>query len=142
MDFLKNQSGRLQQQFNQLTASQKMLSVSLVIIMAMTLVWWGRYAGQAEMEPLLEQDLAAEDLAHVIADLRGRGIPYIPSGNRVLVPADRKYEVLGSLMYQEIIPRDSSSAIAEAGKSGSPFDSAEQQRDHRNESRQMKLSAI
>ena len=45
MDFLKNQLARLQQQFNQLTASQKMLSVSLVAIMVMTLLWWGRYAG-------------------------------------------------------------------------------------------------
>src|SRR2546421_325471 len=53
MDFLKSQSGRLQQQFAQLTASQKMLSVSLVIIMAMTLVWWGRYAGQAGLAPMI-----------------------------------------------------------------------------------------
>src|SRR5947209_11199995 len=113
MDFLKSQSGRLQQQFSQLTPSQKMLSVSLVIIMGMTLVWWGRYAGQPEMEPMLDQSLSAEDLARVTTDLRARGIPFIPDGSRVLVPADRKYEILGSLMYQEIIPRDSSGALGD-----------------------------
>ena len=56
MDFLKTQLERLQAQFALLTASQKMLSVSLVAIMVMTLAWWSRYAGTAEMQPLLEQD--------------------------------------------------------------------------------------
>ena len=59
MDFLKAQLARLQHQFDQLTASQKMLSVSLVAIMVMTLLWRGRYAGQPEMEPLLSIPLSA-----------------------------------------------------------------------------------
>src|SRR5712664_1558832 len=76
MDFLKSQFGRVQQQFGQLNASQKMLSVALMTIMVMTLVWWGRYAGTAEMEPLIDQDFAAEDMGRITAGLRARGIPY------------------------------------------------------------------
>src|SRR5690348_1119512 len=103
MDFLKSQFGRLQQQFNQLNASQKMLSVALLAIMAMTLMMWGRYAGTAEMEPLLDQDLSAEDFGRITMDLKGRGIPYTASGNRILVPADRRYEVIASLGYEQIL---------------------------------------
>jgi flagellar biosynthesis/type III secretory pathway M-ring protein FliF/YscJ len=111
MELLKAQLARLQQQFNQLTASQKMLSVALVAIMVMTLTLWGRYAGQAEFEPVIDQDFAAEDLARITADLRGRQIPFTTQGARILVPADRKYEVLGDLVYQQLLPKDMSSAF-------------------------------
>src|SRR5438477_11411641 len=108
MEFFKAQLARLQQQFNQLTASQKMLSVALLAIMVMTLAMWGKYAGQSEFEPVIEQDFAAEDLARITADLRGRGIPFTTQGARILVPGDRKYEVLGDLIYQQLLPKDMS----------------------------------
>ena len=55
MDFLKSQLDRIQQQLAGLNASQKMLTGSLIVIMVMTLFYWGRYAGSPEMEPLLDQ---------------------------------------------------------------------------------------
>jgi len=96
MDFLKVQLARLQQQFNLLTASQKMLAVSLVAIMLMTAAYWGRYASTAEMEPVVDMDFPPEDLARITANLRGRQIPFTAQGSKILVPADRKYEVLGT----------------------------------------------
>src|SRR5262245_17804676 len=112
MDFLKAQLTKLQQQFGQLTASQKMLSLALMAIMVLTLVLWGRYAGTAEMEPLLDQDLAAEDFSHITEQLRIRGIPYSPTGSRILVPADRHYEALAELGYEQALPKDTSSAFS------------------------------
>src|SRR5437762_1396495 len=103
MDFLKQQLARVQQQFNQLTASQKMLSVSLMVIMLMTLMWWGRYAGQAELEPLLDQDLSAEDLSRITNDLRGRGVRFAVNGGHVLVPADQRIEIVGDLIYKQLM---------------------------------------
>src|SRR5256885_9502148 len=126
MDFLKSQFARLQQQFNQLNASQKMLSVALLAIMGMTLVMWGRYAGTAEMEPLLDQDLSGEDLGKITLDLKGRGIPYTTNGNRILIPADRKYEVIASLGYDQALPKDTSSAFTELmAKMDNPLNSPE-----------------
>jgi flagellar biosynthesis/type III secretory pathway M-ring protein FliF/YscJ len=143
MDFLKNHFARLQQQFNQLSASQKMLTMSLMAIMIMTLVWWGRYAGQAEMEPVLEQDFAPEDIARVTGDLRSKGIAYSISGARILVPTDRKMEALGSLIYQDMLPHDSATPLLELmNKSTSAFDSGSKTDMIANEGRQAYLAMI
>ena len=53
MDLLKKQLEKIQQQLAGLSASQKMLTASLVAIMVMTFVFWGRYASNSEMEPVL-----------------------------------------------------------------------------------------
>ena len=44
MDLLKKQFDRIQQQLAGLNASQKMLTMSLLAIMVMTFLWWGKYA--------------------------------------------------------------------------------------------------
>jgi flagellar M-ring protein FliF len=143
MDFLKSQFGRLPQQFNQLNASQKMLSVALLAIMAMTLMMWGRYAGTAEMEPLLDQDLSAEDFGRIARDLRDRNIPFTPSGSRILVPADRRYEVLASLGYDQALPKDMSSAFTELmAKMDNPLNSPEKTAMIQNEAKQLTLAEI
>jgi len=52
---------RIQQQLAGLNSSQKMLTGTLVAIMLMTLLWWGHYAGTAEMEPVLGNQTFSED---------------------------------------------------------------------------------
>ena len=119
MDFLKNQLERLQAQFGQLTASQKMLSVSLIAIMIMTLAWWGRYAGTPEMQALLDQELSVEDFSRISKNLNLKGIPFTTSGMKILVPADRQYQTLGDLAGENLLPRDTSSAFTDLmGKMG------------------------
>src|SRR5438270_109774 len=137
MDFLKSQLARLQQQFGQLSASQKMPSVSLVAIMVMTLRWWGRYAGTAGMEAVLEQDMAPEEVARVTGELRGRGIPYTTQGTRILVPGDRKTEVLGIMIYGNMLPHDGTTPLLDVmNKSSNPFASQQQNDLVANEGRQ------
>jgi flagellar biosynthesis/type III secretory pathway M-ring protein FliF/YscJ len=143
MDFLKAQFTKLQQQFGQLTASQKMLSLALMAIMVLTLVLWGRYAGTAEMEPLLEQELASDEFSRITQQLRIRGIPYTPNGSRILVPADRHYEALAELGYEEALPKDTSSAFSEiVGKLDSPLNGPEKSAAIRNEAKQAYLAEI
>ena len=72
MDFLKNQFQRIQQQLSGLTATQKMLTGALVAIMVMTLLYWGRYAGTADMEPLFEQALTPQAQGPVQERLQAR----------------------------------------------------------------------
>ena len=143
MDFFKSQLARLQQQFNQLTASQKMLSMALVAIMGMTLVWWGHYAGTAEMEPLLDQELAAEEFSRITGSLHAHGIPFTPNGSRILVSADRRLEAIAELGSEQLLPKDISSAFMEiVGKMDNPMNSPDRSEAIRNEARQATLAAI
>ena len=107
MDFVKNQIQRIQQQLSGLTASQRMLTAALVAIMVMTLVYWGRYAGTAEMEPLLDQGFQPNDISAITGKLQGKGIPFDVQGDRILVAAERKWEALADIAYAKLLPRNS-----------------------------------
>ena len=77
MEFLKAQLTRVQEQLAGLSASQKMLTASLVAIMVMTTLWWSHWAAEPEMEALLpNQSLNADDIAQISASLDAKGIPH------------------------------------------------------------------
>jgi flagellar biosynthesis/type III secretory pathway M-ring protein FliF/YscJ len=124
MEFLKIQVARVQQQLAGLTPSQRMLAGALVVIMVMTLLYSARYAGTAEMEPLLDQSLGADDIANISMKLDGMGIPKKVVGDKVMVPADRKYEVLALLAYDQKLPGDTSKGFAELVKGINMFSTA------------------
>src|SRR3954467_15225443 len=105
MDFPKAQAQKIKEQLAGLPPSQRMLAGSLAVIMVMSLLWWSRYAGTSEMEDVLGQDFAAEDIARVTAQIASRGIQYKVNGNRVQVASDRKFEVLALLSYEQLLPR-------------------------------------
>lgn len=142
MDFIKNQIARIQQLFEGLSTSQKMLAATLVIIMVMTIWWWAAYAGRAELEPLLNQSLSAEEVSLITSRLRGQGIPYRMVGDRIHVPADRRLEVLADLGYAQMLPRDTRSAFDEIISRASPFISSRQQEELFNQAKQTTLAQI
>ncbi len=97
MDLFKAQLERISRQLSGLSASQKMLTGTLVIIMVMTLIWWGRYAAEPEMEPLLNHSISPEQMTAIDAALRNANINHSSSGDSILVaPADKlhAYSVL------------------------------------------------
>src|SRR5688572_28410596 len=124
MDFIKSQFDRIQQQLSGLSASQKMLTAALVAIMVMTLVWWGRYACVAEMAPVLDQSFSDEDITRITAQLASKRIDYRVAGDKVLIPVDRKFEVLADLSYSQLLPRDTRGGFDEIVKQISPWASA------------------
>lgn len=142
MDVLKQQLTRLQQQLAALSASQKMLSVSLVAIMVMTLIWWARYAGAPEMEPLLNQSLTADDLVRMRARLDGARIDYRVSGDRILVGADRQYEALALLASEQLLPRDTSNGFNDIIAKMNPFQSQQMNQELWNVGKQTALEQI
>src|SRR6478609_9547049 len=105
MDFIKAQLDRIQQQLAGLNATQKMLTAALTAIMVITVVWWGRYAGEAEMVPLLNQSFTATDLGRMQERLDQKNIKYTVSADKLLVPADRRMEILSDLTYSRLMPR-------------------------------------
>jgi flagellar biosynthesis/type III secretory pathway M-ring protein FliF/YscJ len=122
MDFLKGQLDKIQQQLGGLNASQKMLTGSLIAIMVMTLLWWGRYAGTSEMEPVLPQSFSATDVGKIQGHLRSIGITTKVEGDRVLVPADRRDEALAALALADVMPDNTQSGFDEMSKQLSPWD--------------------
>ncbi|MDB5355860.1 MAG: Flagellar biosynthesis/type secretory pathway lipoprotein-like protein [Phycisphaerales bacterium] len=123
MDLFKAQIDRIQKQLAGLTPSQRMLTAALVAIMVMTLVWWGRYAGEPEMEALLPQAISADELSRVLIELDAKGIKHTMSGDRLLVPSDRKLEALAGLMYSHALPRSAKEGFDEVLKNINPLSS-------------------
>ncbi len=122
MDLLKKQLDRIQQQLAGLSASQKMLTFSLLAIMVMTFLWWGKYAGTSEMEPVINQSLTADDMTNVKRVLRAESIPFEVSGDRILVNTERKEEAIAALALEQALPRDSSGSLEDVFNNMSPFD--------------------
>jgi flagellar biosynthesis/type III secretory pathway M-ring protein FliF/YscJ len=143
MDFVKAQLDRIQQQLGGLSATQKMLTASLVAIMVMTLIWWARYAGQAEMVALLDQALDDAQVAQITARLSGRGISYsLGADRRVLVSADRRDEALADLWYNELLPNNVADAFDAMVRQMNPFDTAEKTGFMFNHAKELELGQI
>ncbi|HEX4124192.1 MAG TPA: flagellar M-ring protein FliF C-terminal domain-containing protein [Tepidisphaeraceae bacterium] len=105
MDVLKAQLDRLQRQLAGLTPSQKMLTGALVAIMLMTLMYWGKYAGEAEMAEVTSASIPADDLERITNELAAKGIKTEISGDKVMVPADRRVEAIADLSYARVLPK-------------------------------------
>jgi flagellar M-ring protein FliF len=125
MDVLKAQLAKIQQQLSGLTASQKMLAAALVAIMAMTLTYMARYAGQADLEPLLNQSFLPDDIAQITAQLDAKSIRYTVTGDRILVPSDQKVEVLADLGFNHLLPERTNTAFDDIIKQMTPWDPAD-----------------
>ncbi|HWE03149.1 MAG TPA: flagellar M-ring protein FliF C-terminal domain-containing protein [Tepidisphaeraceae bacterium] len=142
MDFFKAQFDRITQQLASLTPSQKMLTAAMVAIMVMTLVWWGRYAGEPEMEPLLPQAISADELPRVEMELEARGIRHAMSGDKLLVPSDRKLEAVAGLMYSHALPRNARDGFEDVLKNINPFMSESEASNLWNRGKQTTVSQI
>src|SRR4051794_13058109 len=110
MDTLKVQLAKIQEQLGALSASQKMLAFSLLAVMVLTLMFWSRYAGTADMEPVLDQSLSSDEIGKIQGELRAMHVEYKVVGDRVLVPADQKLEALAGLSYAQAVPQNTRSA--------------------------------
>lgn len=121
MDVLKQQLARIQQQLGKLSASQKMLTASLLAIMVLTLMYWARYAGTPELEPLLAQSLSGDELVRIRAKLQGAGVPFTVEGDRILVSTERKFEAIALLSYDSLLPGDTSNAFQDIVKQLNPL---------------------
>jgi flagellar biosynthesis/type III secretory pathway M-ring protein FliF/YscJ len=142
MDFIRNQIGRLQQQLAGLSASQKMLSGTLVVIMMMTIVWWTRYAGDAELQPLFSQAMSVEEARDIGAALNAAGVKARVDGVRVLVSPDDVLKAWSVLSFGQMLPRDTRASFEDMLKSSSPFEPPEKTKAIFKEYLQNRLAAI
>jgi flagellar M-ring protein FliF len=142
MDFLKAQLTRIQEQLNGLSASQKMLTATLVAIMVMTLVLWSRYAAEPEMDTVFTS-LSQEEVGQISSVLDDKGITYKFSGTSLMVPADQKMRVMGELAFLQVLPQDFNQAFDElVVKDGNPLDDPAKADAMRLEAKQRLLSMV
>lgn len=111
METLKAQLEKIREQVGALTVSQKMLVASLVTIMVMTMYFWGRYAGEAEMTPLFAKAVAPEDLTRITSHLTGKGIKHRATASQVFVPVDRKLEIVAELGFDGVLQNDAANVF-------------------------------
>src|ERR1700733_11222617 len=142
MDLFKPQLDRIQKQLSTLTPSQKMLTAAMVTIMVMTLVWWGHYAGEPEMEALLPQAISQDELPRVEMALDAKGIKHTMVGDKLLVPSDRKVEAVAGLMYAHALPRNAKDAFDDVLKNINPFMSQSQSDKVWNRGKELTVSQI
>ncbi len=142
MDFFKKQLETIQQNLAGLNATQKMLTGALVAIMAMTMVYWSRYAGTAEMEPVLNQTLNEEDITRMSASLDARGIPNKVEAGKLLVSADRKMQALASLGYEQLLPRNTTNGFEQMLSKAGMFQPQSQADDLKNHAKEITLAQV
>jgi flagellar biosynthesis/type III secretory pathway M-ring protein FliF/YscJ len=142
MDFIKSQLTRLQQQLGSLTATQKMLTASLLTIMVMTLMWWSHWAAEPDMTPLIDQTMSDQDISQIASNLEAQNIPHRVESGKIYVPTDRKIEILGELGYSQSLPHNFGSAFDDVVKQVNPFDSPDKTDRMFNHAKELGLADI
>ena len=143
MDFLKDQGNKIREQLQGLSPSQKMLAGSLVVIMVMTLLWWSRYAGTSEMVALLEQDFTDDVLGRVTLLLKREQIPYKIVGKRVHVAADRQFDAIAHLGFEQLLPQDTTTGFDDIiNKMDSPWNTDRKQEVVFNRAKEVTLAQV
>jgi flagellar biosynthesis/type III secretory pathway M-ring protein FliF/YscJ len=122
MDMLKAQFARIQQQLAGLTATQRMLTASLVAIMILTMMLWGRYATTSDTVPVINTSFDEQAIVQATMKLKGEGIDASVSGDRILVPADKQEQALDILAFEQLLPADSKEGFDDIIKMTNPFD--------------------
>ena len=143
MDAFSAQFDRVRQQLAGLTASQRMLVGTLVAVMALTVLYWGKYAAAPDLVAVLDQPLSDEEIAPIVHRLEVAGVAHSVVAGKVLVPADRKPEILADLMYAQELPRDTHSAFEEmTAKELNPFSSQTERDAVYNHATELELANI
>ncbi|MGN6505530.1 MAG: flagellar M-ring protein FliF C-terminal domain-containing protein, partial [Tepidisphaeraceae bacterium] len=142
MDAIKQQLLRIQQQLNGLSASQKMLTASLVVIMIMTMFYWSHYAGSSEMAMLLDQSMSADEISQIKNSLSAKNIKYEVNGDRIMVPSDKKFEILADLGYDQLLPHDTKSGFDDVIAQMSPLDPSAKTEQFFNHAKESTLSRL
>ncbi|MEM7807217.1 MAG: flagellar M-ring protein FliF C-terminal domain-containing protein [Planctomycetota bacterium] len=106
MDRLKQQFQEIQQQLAGLNASQRMLALSLVAIVAVTVIWWTGQAATGERVRLLEQSLSPEQLGEIRQTLSRNDIEAVVEGDRIMVLATHRDEAMSLLALERKLPGD------------------------------------
>ena len=123
MEFVKRTWAQIQVQLVQLSATQKWLIMSLMVILVLTGYVMLQWAASPQMVPITG---FAGDQNKVSSWLAQRGIDVQTEGGKLFVPDDQKYDALVLLESGNLMAADTTAAFEELIKSRSPWLSNEQ----------------
>jgi flagellar biosynthesis/type III secretory pathway M-ring protein FliF/YscJ len=108
-----------------LTLTHRMLIGAIMLIGVMGLVLVASYAGRTSMVEVWP-GASAEDQARALEYVQTAGITYRSEGGRVLVPTDKRYEVMAMLRQAGVAPENSQLVFASLAASQSWMNSRAQ----------------
>jgi len=120
MDQLRRYLARIQAQLAGLTVSQRLLIALLLVVMIGTIFFTVTLSAKPEMVVLIPQAMTPEEINQAEMALKGN-YDYQVSGDKILVPAEKAYEIRGKLFAQQALPKNTTVAFAELVKSNNPF---------------------
>jgi flagellar biosynthesis/type III secretory pathway M-ring protein FliF/YscJ len=108
MEFLRRIIKQIQTQLGNLTVSQNIAIVLLIVIMCGAIWMLTNYAAQREMVPLLDQPLEKAAQARILQKLETWDEKYELKGEIILVPKSRQRKIYSMLAYSGALPEDTS----------------------------------
>jgi flagellar M-ring protein FliF len=106
MDFLRQTWLQVQEHLKGLTLSQKMVIGLCAGMIAMSMAWLMHWSATPDMVALLDQSFQPSQLASAQRELQKCGVSYTVSGDRILLPADKRDLALARLQESEALPTD------------------------------------
>ena len=111
MEFLRKYLAQIKAQLTGLTLSQRLLIGLLVIVMIATIFFTVTMSAKPEMVVLIPQPMSAEEINRAEMALKGK-YTYQVTGDRILVPSEKAYQIRGELFALQALPQDTSQAFA------------------------------
>jgi flagellar biosynthesis/type III secretory pathway M-ring protein FliF/YscJ len=142
MDFLRSQLAIVQDRLAGLTASQRMLAGALVVILVMTMLYWGKIAGSTERVALPASPTQPEELAQLTATLKAKGIDVTVENGKVMVPAGREIDAMGEASFNGLVPASTGNALDAMLDKITPWNTSGQFTARMNSAKQQYLAAI
>jgi len=142
MEFLRKLFLQTRSHLKGMTLSQRLAIGSCVALVAVALLWLMTWAGRAEMVPLLDQALTAQELAPIQQQLEALGAKYEVVGESILVPAEGRLRLQAQLAQRDALPKDISLTFNKLIENSSPWLSMDEQAWRRNVALGNELSRV
>jgi flagellar biosynthesis/type III secretory pathway M-ring protein FliF/YscJ len=139
MNLIRKYLVQIKAQLAGLTISQKLLVGLLAVIMVGTIFWTVVSSAKPQMVSLVAQSMTPEQINQAEIALKGK-YSYQISGDKVLVPLEQRYQILGDLGSQGLLPKDLTNEFDLELKNMGLFASAEQNDRQWNNARQRVLT--
>jgi flagellar biosynthesis/type III secretory pathway M-ring protein FliF/YscJ len=139
MDFIRKYLVQIKAQLAGLTISQKLLVGLLAVIMFGTIVWAVVSSAKPQMVPLVAQSMTPDQIHQAEIALTGK-YPFQINGDKVMVPLEQRYQILGDLGGQGLLPVNLNNDLDEEMAKISLFTSDAQSERQMNVARQRVLT--
>ena len=111
MDFLRKYLNTIRLQLAGLSISQKLTIALLIVIMIGVIFFTVTFSAKPDMVTLIPQSMSAEEINRAEESLKGK-YEYQVQGDKILVPADKAFEIRGQLFAEQALPKDTTAAFA------------------------------